>query len=69
MELQCDVCRGGSFSEGVGGQLVCDDCGTQKVWLSQLEDHEHDIRTLARVNGRLMRMSGPTRKRRRHAGM
>jgi hypothetical protein len=54
---QCHVCGSTSLSLTEIGQLACDDCGTQLFAISQLEQAESDLAHIAKIGGRLMRMS------------
>ena len=57
MSATCPVCQSTSFSVSESGQNVCNDCGTQMFAISQLEETESDLAHIAKIGGRLKRIS------------
>jgi hypothetical protein len=49
----CIVCHGTEFTENELGHAVCEECGTQIVQLSQMEEVNEDNTQIARVGGHL----------------
>ena len=49
----CLVCHGTEFSTNASGHLVCVECGTQIVLMSQIEEHNDELTDIARDHGRL----------------